>query len=164
MSSSDRTGTSEFGNAKTITKGIEIGAPIRVVYNQWTQFEDFPRFLEGVEEVRQIDPKNLHWRAKIGGKSKEWDARITQQIPDQKIAWESVSGAPNGGSVNFTSIANEKTQVTLTLVYEPEGMMEQTGDALGLLESRIEGDLERFRDFIESRARETGHWRGRVVS
>ncbi len=161
---STSTGTSEFGNTKTVTKGIEIAAPIRVVYNQWTQFEDFPRFMEGVEEVHQIDDKNLHWRAKIGGKSKEWDARITQQIPDQKIAWESVSGAPNGGSVNFVPVNDERTQVTLTLVYEPEGMMEKTGDALGLLESRIDGDLKRFRDFLESRGRETGGWRGRVDS
>jgi uncharacterized protein (TIGR02271 family) len=144
------------------THSIEVNAPLRAVYNQWTQFEEFPRFMEGVEEVRQEDRKRLFWRAKIGGKVKEWEAEITEQVPDQRIAWESVDGSSNSGTITFEKIDADRTRVNATLGYEPEGLLEKTGDALGIPSGRIEEDLKRFRDYIEERGRETGGWRGQV--
>jgi uncharacterized protein (TIGR02271 family) len=141
---------------------IEVNAPLNAVYNQWTQFEEFPHFMEGVEEVRQEGDKHLFWKAKIGGKEKSWEADIIDQVPDQRIAWESVTGAPNSGEVNFEEVDAERTRVTLTMNYEPEGMLEKAGDALGIPSGRVEGDLKRFRDYIESRGTETGGWRGEV--
>jgi uncharacterized membrane protein len=146
----------------TIEKSIEVNAPLRVVYNQWTQFEEFPRFMEGVEEVRQLDDKRLHWRAKVGGKTKEWDAEITEQRPDERIAWTSRGGAWNAGVVTFHRINDNRTKVMLQVDYDPEGVMENVGDALGVVGARVAGDLERFKEFIEARGRETGGWRGTV--
>jgi uncharacterized membrane protein len=145
-----------------IEKSIEVNAPVRTVYNQWTQFEDFPRFMEGVREVRQIDDTHLQWRAEVAGKDKEWEALITEQVPDQIIAWRSVAGAENAGRVEFHPTGPERTRVTLKLHYEPEGVVENVGDALGVLSRRVEGDLERFREFIERRGAETGQWRGEI--
>jgi uncharacterized membrane protein len=147
---------------ETIEKSIDVNAPLSSVYNQWTQFEEFPRFMEGVEEVRQLDDKRLHWRAEVAGKTKEWDAEIFEQIPDQRIAWRSISGAQNSGMVNFAAIDANTTRVTLTLNYAPETAMEKVGDALGLLSARVKGDLERFKEFIEGRGAETGGWRGEI--
>src|SRR5438132_1939400 len=144
------------------THSIEVNAPVRAVYNQWTQFEEFPRFMEGVEEVRQEGDKRLFWRAKIGGKVKEWEAEITDQVPDQRIAWESVDGSPNAGTITFEELGPDRTMVTATIEYEPEGFVEKAGDALGIPSGRVEGDLKRFRDFIEERGRETGGWRGQI--
>jgi uncharacterized membrane protein len=144
-----------------IEKSIEVSAPLRAVYNQWTQFEDFPRFMEGVKEVHQIDDTHLQWRAEIGGKDKEWDAVITEQIPDSIIAWRSVAGAENAGRVEFRP-SGTGTRITLKLTYDPEGAVEKIGDWAGVVGRRVEGDLKRFRDFIESRGRETGQWRGEV--
>src|SRR5437660_9171119 len=146
----------------TIEKSIEVNAPLRAVYNQWTQFETFPAFMEGVEEVRQLDDKRLHWRAKIAGKEEEWDAEIVEQIPDQRIAWRSTSGAQNDGAVSFRPIDANSTIVSLSLDYDPAGIVETVGDKLGLVARRVEGDLQRFKEFIESRPRETGAWRGEV--
>ena len=146
----------------TIEKSIEVNAPLRVVYNQWTQFEEFPRFMEGVEEVRQLDDKRLHWRAKVGGKTKEWDAEITEQRPDERIAWTSRGGAWNAGVVTFHRINDNRTKVMLQVDYDPEGVMENVGDALGVVSARVAGDLERFKEFIEARGRETGGWRGEI--
>ncbi|HEV8471453.1 MAG TPA: SRPBCC family protein [Methylomirabilota bacterium] len=146
----------------TIEKSIEVNAPLRVVYNQWTQFEEFPRFMEGVEEVRQLDDKRLHWRAKVGGKTKEWDAEITEQRPDERIAWTSRGGAWNAGVVTFHRIDDNRTKVMLQVDYDPEGVMENVGDALGVVGARVAGDLERFKEFIEARGRETGGWRGEI--
>jgi uncharacterized membrane protein len=146
----------------TIEKSIEANAPLRAVYNQWTQFEEFPRFMEGVEEVRQLDDKRLHWRAKVGGKIKEWDAEITEQRPDERIAWTSRGGAWNAGVVTFHRIDDSRTKVMLQVDYDPEGVVETVGDALGVVSSRIEGDLKRFKEFIEKRGRETGAWRGEI--
>ena len=145
-----------------IEKSIEVGCPVRTVYNQWTQFEDFPKFMEGVEEVTQIDDTHLHWCAEIGGVDKEWDAVITEQIPDERIAWQSTSGAVNAGIVTFSEISDSSTLVTVQMQYEPEGAVENVGDALGVLSRRVEGDLERFKEFLDSRGRETGAWRGSV--
>src|SRR5437763_16499911 len=143
---------------ETIEKTIEVDAPVNKVYNQWTQFEEFPQFMEGVKEVKQLDDKHLHWIAEVGGKRKEWDAEITQQIPDQRIAWRSTGGAHNGGVVHFRPRDHNHTIVSLQLAYEPEGAVENVADALGILSRRVEQDLKRFRDFIQRRTTETGAW------
>ena len=141
---------------------IEVNAPLRAVYNQWTQFEEFPHFMEGVEEVRQEGDKRLLWKARIAGKVKEWEAEITDQVPDQKIAWQSIDGSPNAGTITFNALGSDTTQVNAEIEYEPEGLLEKTGDVLGIPSARVEGDLKRFRDYIEERGRETGGWRGQV--
>jgi len=146
----------------SIERSIEVNAPVSTVYNQWTQFEEFPRFMQGVERVQQLDDKRLHWHADIGFKEKEWDAEIVDQVPDQHIAWTSTSGARNGGAVGFQSVGADRTLVTLTIDYDPEGLIENVGDTLGLVGRRVEGDLERFKAFIESRGAETGGWRGEI--
>ena len=145
-----------------IEKSFEIRAPVRTVYNQWTQFEEWPQFMDGIEEVRQIDDTHLYWRASVGGKQKEWEAEITEQVPDQTIAWRSTSGAPNGGQVRFQSAGPDRTRVILVMEYEPETAVEKAGDALGVLSRRVEKTVEDFKEFIEQRGRETGGWRGEV--
>jgi len=145
-----------------IKKEIEVKAPMSTVYNQWTQFEEFPKFMEGVKYVHQLDDTHLRWEAEIGGKEKSWDAEIVEQIPDQKIAWRSISGALNNGLVLFQRLNSDTTRVTLELEYDPEGITENVGDALGFVSLRIGGDLQRFKEFIESRGQETGAWRGSV--
>lgn len=147
---------------ESIEKSIEVNAPISSVYNQWTQFEQFPHFMEGVEAVQQLDDKRLHWKAEIAGKTKEWDAEIFEQIPEQRIAWRSMSGARNSGMVNFRSLGENQTEVTLKLNYEPEGATEKVGDALGFVSHRVQGDLKRFKEFIEARGTATGGWRGEI--
>ena len=149
---------------ETIEKSIEVEVPVSRVYNQWTQFEDFPQFMEGVERVEQLDDKRLHWVADIGGKRKEWDAEIYEQSPDNRVAWRSTSGTPNAGVVVFEPLGPTRTRVSLRLAYEPETTGEKIGDALGFVTRRIEGDLERFKDFIQSRGVETGAWRGSIKS
>lgn len=144
------------------THSIEVNAPLRAVYNQWTQFEEFPRFMQGIEEVRQEGDQRLFWKARIGGKVKQWEAEITNQAPDRRIAWQSVDGSPNSGTITFEEVDPERTMVTATIEYESEGFLEKTGDALGIPSGRVQGDLERFRDFIEERGRETGGWRGQI--
>jgi uncharacterized membrane protein len=145
-----------------IEKSIEVNVPLEAAYNQWTQFEEFPRFMDGVREVRQLDDKRLHWRAEIGGKEKEWDAEITEQIPDDRIAWRATRGAPNAGVVTFHRLSPNSTRVMLQVEYEPEGAVETVGDWVGAVSGKIGGDLERFKEFIEARGRETGGWRGKV--
>jgi uncharacterized membrane protein len=146
----------------TIEKSIEVEVPLRTAYNQWTQFEAFPRFMEGVQQVTQLDDKRLRWRANVGGQEKEWEAEITEQRPDERVAWRSRSGAPNGGVVTFHRIADARTRVMLQLEYEPEGVAENVGDAIGVVSRRVAADLERFKEFIESHGRETGAWRGEI--
>jgi uncharacterized membrane protein len=145
-----------------IEKSIDVDVPVSVAYNQWTQFEEFPRFMEGLEEVRQLDDRRLYWRASIGGKVVEWEAEITEQRPEERIAWRSRSGAPNAGVVTFHRLSDTRTRIMLQLEYEPGGAMEHTADALGVVTRRVEGDLKRFKEFIESRGRETGAWRGEI--
>src|ERR1700722_511181 len=144
------------------THAIDVNAPLRAVYNQWTQFEEFPSFMEGVEEVRQDGPSRLLWKVTIGGRDKEWEAEITQQIPDAKIAWQSIDGTPNSGEVNFEPLDSERTRITLTIAYEPEGILEMAGDVLGIPSGRVEADLKRFRDFIEEKGGQTNGWRGTI--
>ena len=146
----------------TIEKSIEVNVPVRTAYNQWTQFEEFPRFMEGVKEVNQLDDTHLHWKAAIAGQQKEWDAEITEQTPDQRIAWTSRGGAINGGVVTFHRLSDARSKVMLQLEYDPQGFAENVGDALGVVSLRVQGDLERFKEFIEKRGRETGAWRGQV--
>jgi uncharacterized membrane protein len=146
-----------------IEKSIEVRCPVRTVYNQWTQFEEFPRFMAGVKEVRQLDDTHVHWHAEIWGKDKEWDAEITEQVPDQRISWRSTTAdAPNAGSVRFEPVSNDRTRVHLTMEYEPQGAVENVGDALGVLSGRVQNTVEDFKKFIESRGAETGAWRGEV--
>jgi len=145
-----------------IEKSIEINVPVRAAYNQWTQFEEFPRFMEGVKQVKQIDDKHLHWKADIGGKEKEWNAEITEQVPDQRIAWTSREGALNGGVVTFHRLSDSKSKIMLQLEYDPQGFIENVGDAVGIVTQRVQGDLERFKAYIETRGQETGAWRGTI--
>ena len=145
-----------------IERSIDVEVPVRTAYNQWTQFEEFPRFMEGVEEVRQLDDKRLVWRAKIAGKTEEWNAEIDEQTPDERVAWHATTGAKNAGVVTFHYLEPNKTRVMLQLEYEPEGLVENVGSALGVVERRVAGDLERFKEFIESRGAETGAWRGEI--
>jgi uncharacterized membrane protein len=147
---------------KHIESSIKVRVPVSTAYNQWTQFEEFPRFMEGVKEIRQLDDQHVHWVAEVGGKEKEWDAEITEQIPDQRVAWRSVSGAPNAGTVEFTPIGADETEVRVHMEYEPEGAVESIGSMLHAADARVKGDLERFKEFIESRGEETGAWRGEI--
>jgi len=146
----------------TIEQSIEVGVPIRTAYNQWTQFEEFPRFMEGVESVRQIDDVNLHWVAEVAGQRREWDAKITEQRPDERVAWTSTSGQRHAGVVTFHRLADDRTKVMVQMDHDPEGLVDKAGDALGFATRRVKGDLERFKEMIESRGRETGAWRGEV--
>ena len=146
----------------TVEKSIVVNVPVSTAYNQWTQFEEFPQFMEGVEQVRQLDDKSLLWRANIAGKDVEWSAEIGEQTPDKHISWRSTTGAHNAGAVGFMPEGDNPTRVTLRLEYEPEGFFENVGSALGFVDNRVEGDLERFKEFIESRNAETGAWRGEI--
>jgi uncharacterized membrane protein len=146
-----------------IEKSIEVRCPVRAAYNQWTQFEEFPKFMSGVKEVKQLDDTHVHWHAEIWGKDKEWDAEIVEQVPDQRIAWRSTSGdAPNNGTVRFEPVGQDSTRVKLTMEYEPQGAVENIGDALGVMSRRVETTVKQFKDFIENRGSETGAWRGEV--
>jgi uncharacterized membrane protein len=145
-----------------IEKHHEIDAPLSVVYNQWTQFESFPEFMEGVKEVRQLDERRLFWRAEIFGQEIEWEAEIYEQIPDKRIAWRSTRGHPNAGAVYFEALDANRTKITLAIEYEPLGAAEKIAAMLGVLSLRVEGDLKRFEEFIEKRQQETGAWRGEI--
>ena len=147
-----------------IEKSIDVNVPVRTAYDQWTQFEEFPSFMEGVESVHQLDERRLHWRAEIGGKTLEWDAEIVEQQPDMRVAWKSTTGAKNAGVVSFYRLADDRCRVTLQLDYEPRGFVETVGDWLGVMSRRTEGDLERFKKFIEERGVETGAYRGTIPS
>jgi uncharacterized membrane protein len=147
-----------------LEKSIEVDVPVRTAYNQWTQFEEFPRFMEGVESVTQLDDSRLHWIASIGGQQTEWDAKITHQVPDERVAWVSEDGPRQAGSVTFEPQGEQKTRVRLGIEYEPDSLKETVGDKLGFVTRRVEGDLNRFKEFIEARGVETGAWRGTIGS
>ncbi|MGA6162162.1 SRPBCC family protein [Amycolatopsis magusensis] len=146
----------------TITETVEVGVPVSTAYNQWTQFESFPEFMEGVEEVRQLDDTHTHWKVKIGGAEREFDATITEQHPDERVAWRSDDGPRHAGVITFHRIDDNRTRVTAQMDIDPEGFIENVGDKLGVLDRRIKGDMKRFESFIESRGRESGSWRGDV--
>lgn len=145
-----------------ISEAIDVHVPVRTAYDQWTMFEEFPRFMEGVERIEQVDDRRMHWVAQIAGQRREWDAEVTEQIPDERVAWTSISGANNAGVVTFHRIEPDVTRVMLQLDFEPEGALETVGDALGMVKMRVKGDLARFKEFIEDRGVETGAWRGEV--
>ncbi len=145
-----------------VKKSITVDVPVRMAYNQWTQFESFPEFMGGVQEVEQMDDRRLHWVAEIAGVKREWYAEILEQRPDEKIAWSASEGATNAGAVYFTPIGLDKTLVTLELEYEPEGLVEKAGDALNIVERQAQSDVEKFKSFIEARHLESGAWRGSV--
>lgn len=146
-----------------IDEQIEVDAPVRMTYDQWTQFEEFPEFMQGVREVDQLDGSNLRWVASIGGVRREWDARIVEQIPDQLVSWRSTSGARNDGHVSFDGLEDGRTRVSLHLELDPDGLVETLGDALGAVRLRAQGDLARFKSYVESNRRPTGAWRGEVA-
>jgi uncharacterized membrane protein len=146
----------------TVQESIEVEVPVRTAYNQWTQFEEFPEFMEGIEEVRQKDDRHLHWRASIGGKTEEWDAEITEQTPDRRVAWRSTNGLQNAGAVEFQPVGEDRTRITVEMDWDDEGFVEKAGSTLGLDSRRVKNDLERFKELIESRGHETGAWRGEV--
>src|ERR671916_456541 len=145
-----------------VEKSVQVDVPLSTAYNQWTQFEDFPHFMGGVKEVRQLDDRRLHWVAEIAGVRREWEASVLEQLPDQKIAWAATTGATNAGAVRFEPAGAGSTLVYLTLEYEPEGVVEQVGDKLGIVERQVTSDLERFKALIEDEGYATGAWRGSV--
>jgi uncharacterized membrane protein len=147
---------------ETIRESIEVGVPVSTAYNQWTQFEEFPRFMEGVETVKQTDDTHLRWVAEISGERREWQAEIVEQVPDQKIAWRAVDGNGPNGVVTFEPLGEDKTMVIVEMSYEPEGLKEQLGAKIGLDSRQVKQDLERFKQLIESRGVESGAWRGEV--
>jgi uncharacterized membrane protein len=145
-----------------VTESIDVDVPVSTVYDQWTQFETFPQFMEGVERIDQITDTKTHWVTKIGGVEREFDADITEQHPDERVAWKSTTGADQAGVVTFHRLSDTTTRVTVQMDYEPEGVVENVGDKLGIVKRRVTGDLERFKQFIEARGTETGGWRGDV--
>jgi uncharacterized membrane protein len=145
-----------------IEESIEVDVPVSTAYNQWTQFEEFPRFMEGVESVTQLDDTHLRWVAEIGGSRHDWVAEITEQRPDERVAWRATDGKDNGGVVTFHRLGDNRTEVMVQMDYEPAGMKETLGSALGADERRVKGDLERFKELIEARGVESGAWRGQV--
>jgi uncharacterized membrane protein len=145
-----------------ITESIDVRVPVTTAYNQWTQFEEFPRFMEGVESVQQLDDTHVHWVAEIGGKREEWDAEITEQHPDERVAWTARGGKGNAGVVTFHRLNDDETRVTVQMDWEPEGVVENVGTALGFDDRQVSKDLGRFKDLIEQRGSETGAWRGDV--
>ena len=146
----------------TIEQSIDVDVPVSTAYNQWTQFEDFPHFMGGVKEVQQQGDQRLHWVAEIAGVRREWSATILEQVPDQKVAWAAVGGATNAGAVRFQPVGAGATTVYLTLEYEPEGLVEQAGDKLGIVGRQAKSDLQKFKALIEDEGYESGAWRGSI--
>jgi uncharacterized membrane protein len=147
----------------TVTEHVDVAVPVRTAYNQWTQFEEFPRFMEGVSEVRQVSDTMTHWVTEIGGVKREFDARITEQLPDERVAWTSTAGdVKQAGVVTFHRLDDTHARVTAQMDLEPEGVVEKAADALGVVSRRVKGDLKRFKEYIEERGGESGSWRGEV--
>ena len=153
-----------MSSTSTIEESIDVDVPVATAYNQWTQFEEFAKFMDGVEEVRQLDDTLLHWVATVGGKRREWDAKIVEQRPDERIEWRSIEGKDNSGVVTFQRLSPDSTRVNVRMEYPPEGAAEQAGSALGLDKRRVRADLERFKQLVEERGVATGAWRGEVDS
>ena len=146
----------------TVEQSIEVDVPVGVAYDQWTQFESFPTFMDGIEEVRQIDDTHLHWRANLGGHEVEWDAVITEQLPDERIAWKATDGKANAGVVTFHRLSDASSRIMVQIEHESEGVMEKVGSALGADTHEVKNALRRFKDLVESRGGSTGSWRGTV--
>ncbi len=151
------------GRDCSVKESIDVNAPLRATYDQWTQFEEFPRFMKSVREIRQLDDKRLHWKAEVLGKPIEWEVEITEQIPDRKIAWRSTSGAPNDGVVTFKNLSAGRTRITLEMSYETRDGAEAVGDALSAIRTEARANLKQFKEMIEQRGgQETGAWRGTI--
>ena len=155
--------TARESGGSSVQESIELDVPLSTAYNQWTQFEQFPRFMDSVQEVKQLDDTHLHWRATVAGKPKEWDAEITEQIPDQRIAWRSVGGVRNAGMVTFERLGENRTKVQLQMDYNPDTTAEKLGDVVGAVKLTTKGNLKRFKELVEARGVETGAWRGTVA-
>ena len=155
-------GKQDANGGSAIIEAIEVNVPDNVAYNQFTQFEDLPQFMNSVKEIRQLDDKRLHWKANVAGEDKEWDAEITEQIPDKRIAWRSIGGVRNGGVVTFHKISDNVTRITLQMDYQPEGVLEQIGDALGAVRMEARSNLSNLKELLEKRGSETGAWRGKI--
>ncbi len=151
------------GSGSHVVESIDVNVPVRTAYDQFTQFEEFPQFMDSVHEVHQLDDKRLHWKADVMGKPVEWDAEITEQIPDQRIAWQSTSGPPNGGQVSFQRLSDTRTRIKLDMNYEPRDALETIGDAMGAVRMQAKSNLKRFKELIEKRGSETGAWRGTIT-
>jgi len=146
-----------------IQQSIDVDVPVRTAYNQWTQFESFPQFMSGVESITQIDDTHLHWVTEIAGIEREFDAEVTEQHPDERVAWASTGGETrHAGVVTFHRLDDAKTRVMVQIDWEPSDLVEKVGSAINVDERRVKGDLARFKEFIESRGQETGAWRGDV--
>lgn len=158
----NRDRTTRRSGMQDTQQSIEIRVPVSTAYNQWTQFEEFPRFMPTVESVKQVDDTHLHWKANVAGKMKEWDSEITQQVPDQLIEWRSTNGVPNGGIVTFDKVRDNVTRVTLRMWYEPQTANEKIGGMLGGVKMTAKGNLKRFKRMLERMGGETGAWRGEV--
>ena len=143
-------------------QSVVVDVPVRTAYNQWTQFEEFPKFMGGVEKVEQRGPNVVYWKVSVAGRTVEYEADILEQIPDKRIVWRSRAGKRTGGVVEFESLGPDRTRVTLDMSYEPQGVLENIGDLLGIVSNRTHQDLENFKKFIESRGVETGAWRGQI--
>ena len=146
----------------TVTESVDVQVPVATAYNQWTQFESFPQFMGGVQEVRQLDDTHTHWITKMGGVKREFDATITEQHPDERVAWKSENGPKQAGVVTFHKLDDNRTRVTAQMDFEPEGIAEKAADKIGMIEGRVKDDMERFKQFIEGKGQETGAWRGDV--
>lgn len=146
-----------------VHESIDVDVPLHTAYNQWTQFEEFPNFMEGVEEVRQIDERHNHWRTSLAGAEREFDTEIVDQLPDERVSWRTVGGdVRQMGVVTFQRMDETTTRVNLAMDFQPEGLAEKAADAVGMVDRRVKGDLRRFKSFIEERGQETGGWRGRI--
>jgi uncharacterized membrane protein len=157
-----RAGLGGQATPRVIDTALQVEVPVSKAYNQWTQFEEFPQFMEGVDEVQQLDDARLHWVASIGGKRAEWDARIIEQHADKQVTWASEDGKTTRGTVSFEPLGADRTLVRLSMSYRPEGLRERVGSAVGLDARRVRGDLQRFKEMIERRGAETGAWRGEI--
>ncbi|GDY33365.1 SRPBCC family protein [Gandjariella thermophila] len=146
----------------TITEWVDVDVPVHTAYNQWTQFESFPEFMSGVQQVRQIDDTHTHWVTRVGRATREFDATITEQHPDERVAWTTERGPKHAGVVTFHRLGEGTTRVTAQMEIDPQGFVEQVADKVGILDRRVKGDMKRFKEFIERRGRETGAWRGDV--
>jgi uncharacterized membrane protein len=151
------------GMMSSLEESIDVNVPVSTAYNQWTQFEEFPKFMDSVQEVRQVDDTHLHWRASVAGKEEQWDSEITEQIPDRRIAWRSVSGVRNAGSVDFERLSDDRTRIVVRMDYDPQSFDEKIGDAMGMVRMQLRNNVKRFKELLESRGSETGAWRGTVA-
>ncbi len=146
----------------TTTKSIDVNVPVRVAYNQWTQFESFPQFMDGVDEVKQLDDQHLHWKASVAGQTQEWDAEIVEQLPDKRVAWRSTSGDKNSGVVTFHHLSDSSSRVTVQLEFEPQGALQKAAEITGIMDLQVDNSLQHFKTFIEERGQATGSWRGEI--